>query len=192
MRLANECILRMVMSKSQTTSLILSSSSSLVFSSWWWLLVLIFCRVLFFMGRTQQLFDWWRRSFWHVCQSVSLSLSLFCFGVWTFWNFIHSSTCIEKFNIFQHTQEKRKEKKRRETTFLIRLFTRTSSYTHRRHLKHIKERERDYLVCRLSTTHTLSTLFLSLFFSLSLSSFEKKVWRTRRNVRRSWKPGERN
>ena len=127
-----------------------------------------------------------------VCLSLFFLSSVLVFGLFEFF-FYSSKKSIEKFTFFNtHTQEKRKEKKRRETTFLIRLFTRTSSYTHRRHLKHIKERERDYLVCRLSTTHTLSTLFLSLFFSLSLSSFEKKVWRTRRNVRRSWKPGERN
>ena len=121
---------------------------------------------------------------------LSLFLSSVLVFVWTFLNFFLFFHHIEKFTFFN--THKREEKKRREErlhTFLIRLFTRTSSYTHRRHLKHIKERERLF-VCRLSTTHTLSTLSLSL--SLSLSSFEKKVWRTRRNVRRSWKPGERN
>ena len=151
MRLANECILRMVMSKSQTTSLILSSSLSLsLFSSWWWLLVLIFCRVLFFMGRTQQLYNIWlmkkKEFLTRVCQFVFSLLSLLSvlvFGLFEFFFILPKKH--RKIHIFQHThtrEKKRKEKKRRETTFLIRLFTRTSSYTHRRHLKHIKERER--------------------------------------------------
>ena len=107
-----------------------------------------------------------------VCQFVFSLLSLLSvlvFGLFEFFFILPKKH--RKIHIFQHThtrEKKRKEKKRRETTFLIRLFTRTSSYTHRRHLKHIKERERDYLVCRLSTTHTLSTLFLSLSLSLSL------------------------
>ena len=121
-----------------------------------------------------------------VCLSLFLS-SVLVFGLFEFFFILPQHRKIQHFST--HTQEKRKEKKRRETTFLIRLFTRTSSYTHRRHLKHIKERERDYSFVVL-VPHTLFRL--SLFLSLSLSSFEKKVWRTRRNVRRSWKPGERN
>ena len=121
-----------------------------------------------------------------VCLSLFLS-SVLVFGLFEI--FFYSSTHASKNSHFSTHTHKRKEKKRRETTFLIRLFTRTSSYTHRRHLKHIKERERDYSFVVL-VPHTLFRL--SLFLSLSLSSFEKKVWRTRRNVRRSWKPGERN
>ena len=119
-----------------------------------------------------------------VCLSLFLS-SVLVFGLFEFFFILPQHRKIQHFST--HTQEKRKEKKRRETTFLIRLFTRTSSYTHRRHLKHIKEREIISFV--VLVPHTLFRLFL---FSLSLSSFEKKVWRTRRNVRRSWKPGERN
>ena len=95
--------------------------------------------------------------------------------------FFYSSTCIEKFTFF-NTHTKRKEKKRREkkrkrkeTTFLIRLFTRTSSYTHKRHLKHIKERERDYSFVVL-VPHTLFRLFLSFSFSLSLSLLLKRKY----------------
>ena len=121
-----------------------------------------------------------------VCVSLSFSLLFWCLDFLIFFFILPQHRKIQHFST--HTQEKRKEKKRRETTFLIRLFTRTSSYTHRRHLKHIKERERDYSFVVL-VPHTLFRLFL---FSLSLSSFEKKAWRTRRNVRRSWKPGERN
>ena len=118
--------------------------------------------------------------------SVSLfQKTLFCFGLFEiFYSSMHASRKIQHFNTNTHNK---REKKRRETFFSSSSSHALISTRTRRHLKHIKERE-----IRLSSwyhTRTRFTLF-RLFFSLS--SFEKKVWRTRRNDRRSWKPGERN
>ena len=125
-------------------------------------------------------------SLFHFSLSLSLSSKKLS-SVLDFLKFFILRCMHRKIQHFNTNTHNKREKKRRETFFSSSSSHALISTRTRRHLKHIKERE-----IRLSSwyhTRTRFTLF-RLFFSLS--SFEKKVWRTRRNDRRSWKPGERN
>ena len=120
-----------------------------------------------------------------VCVSLSFSLLFWCLDFLKFYSFFHMHRKIQHFST--HTREKKRKEEKRDSYFSHPTLH-THFFVHTQKTLKTHKREREIISFVVSVPHTLFRLFLSL----SLSSFEKKVWRTRRNVRRSWKPGERN
>ena len=121
-----------------------------------------------------------------VCVSLSFSLLFWCLDFLKFYSFFHMHRKIQHFST--HTREKKRKEEKRDSYFSHPTLH-THFFVHTQKTLKTHKREREIISFVVLVPHTLFRLFL---FSLSLSSFEKKVWRTRRNVRRSWKPGERN